>query len=71
MKSAAFACHHRGPPGPLEDWNCKWDEKNLGVENDFELMGMEKRRLLRLRPDYKDAPGWKPESRVEFMTIAA
>lgn len=32
---------------------------------------MELRRLLRLRPDYKDEEGWRPKTRVEFMTIAA
>ena len=66
-----IACHHRGPPGPLAYWNCKWDEKNLGIEKDFELRGMKKRRLLRLCPDYVDAKGWEPKSRVEFMTVAA
>ena len=48
-----------------------WDEKKLGIEKDFELMGMEKRRLLRLRPDYIDAKGWKPASRVDFMAVVA
>lgn len=52
-------------------WNCIWDEKHLGIAKDFELKGMEKRRLLRLRPDYKDADGWSPKTRTEFMTIAA
>ena len=32
---------------------------------------MELRRLLRLRPDYRDEKCWRPESREEFMTIAA
>ena len=61
---------HSTPPGPLKRWNCTWDEKHLGIEHDFELKGMELRRLLRLRPDYKDEEGWRP-TRVEFMTIAA
>lgn len=64
-----FACHEDGPPGPLAYWECKWDEKHLGVERDFELLGMVKRRLLRLRPDYNDVGGWLPESREEFMTV--
>eukprot|EP00956_Cyclotella_meneghiniana_P032151 scaffold87016_cov54-Cyclotella_meneghiniana.AAC.3 len=60
------------PPGPLQRWECTWEEKHLGIEQDFELRGMELRRLLRLRPDYKDEEGsWHPETRVEFMTIAA
>lgn len=66
-----FACHQDGPPGPLTYWNCRWEEKELGIEKDFELMGMEKRRLLRLRPDYKDESNWRPTTRVEFMTIVA
>ena len=59
------------PPGPLDYWQCRWDEKNLGIERDFVLKGWEKRRLLRLRPDYKDKEGWHPTTRVEFMSIAA
>lgn len=65
------SCHANGPPGPLKPWICKWDEKNLGIEQDFELKEMELRRLLRLRPDFKDEECWKPKSRVEFMTVAA
>jgi len=56
---------------PVKKWNCIWDEKNLGIQRDFELKGMEKRRLLRLRPNYQDATGWSPTTRNEFMTIAA
>jgi len=67
----SIACHHRGPPGPLAYWPCKWDEKTLVIENDFELMGIEKRRLLRLRPDFVYAEGRKPSSRVEFTAVAA
>jgi len=68
---APLACHHRGPPGPLAQWTCIWDEKDLGVERDFQLMGMERLRLLRLRPDYCDVEGWKPKTRAEFMTVTA
>lgn len=71
MPKTPHSCHEQGPPGKLQRWNCKWDEKHLGIERDFELRGMAKRRLLRLRPDYKDNAGWKPQTRVEFMTIAA
>mmetsp|Transcript_12011 Transcript_12011/g.18251 ORF Transcript_12011/g.18251 Transcript_12011/m.18251 type:complete len:245 (-) Transcript_12011:432-1166(-) len=71
MDNCVGCCHQGGPPGPLKYWNCIWDEKELGIERDFEIRGMEKRRLLRLRPDYKDEGGWFPTSRVEYMTIVA
>mmetsp|Transcript_16619 Transcript_16619/g.18602 ORF Transcript_16619/g.18602 Transcript_16619/m.18602 type:complete len:226 (-) Transcript_16619:153-830(-) len=61
-----LAAHH-----PVNNWNFIWDEKHLGIQRDFELMGMEKRRLLRLRPDYKDEADWFPTTRTEFMTVAA
>jgi len=70
IEDKAFLCHQEGPPGPLRYWKCVWDEKDLGVASDFELMGAEKRRLLRLRPDYKDEDGWTPKTRVEYMTVA-
>ncbi len=71
MADCVGCCHQNGPPGPLKYWKCIWDEKELGIERDFELMGMEKRRLLRLRPDYKDEGAWFPTSRVEYMTVVA
>lgn len=71
MAEDQFACDKHGPPGPLEYWKCRWEEKDLGAEHDFELKGMELIRLLRLRPDCKDKEGWFPESRVEYMSIAA
>lgn len=71
MPEKANVCHEDGPPGPLVYWNVTWDEKNLGIERDFELKGMEKTRLMRLRPDYKDVGAWLPDSRVDYMTIVA
>jgi hypothetical protein len=56
---------------PVKYWNCTWDEKHLGILHDFELRGMEKRRLLRLHPDYNDSDDWYPKTRTEFMTVAA
>lgn len=67
----AAICHESGPPGTLRYWKCTWDEEHLGIKSDFTLEGRELRRLLRLRPDYRDVPGWKPLTREEFMTIAA
>ena len=32
-------------------------------------MGVEKARLLRLRPDCSDDPGWFPSTRTDFMTM--
>ena len=63
-------CHENGPPGPLKYWCCKWDEKHLGIERDFELQGKALSRLLRIRPDCNDQPGWFPDTRTDFMTIA-
>ena len=63
------SCHDNGPPGPLQPWSCIWRDKS--VEKDFELKGMELKRLLRLRPDFRDEDCWRPRSRVDFMTLAA
>lgn len=67
----AITCHHSGPPGPLARWNYAWSEKHLGIEHDFKLSVMERRRLIRLRPDYRGERSWRPEYRVDFMTLAA
>ena len=66
-----MSCRHdaNSPPGRLHYWNCTWDEKHLGVPRDFKLMGVEKARLLRLRPDCSDDPGWFPSTRTDFMTL--
>lgn len=69
--SMAVCCHKDGPPGGLAYWPCKWNEKHLGVDTEFELMGQEKLRLLRLRPDYQDDRRWTPRNKAEFMTVAA
>merc|ERR1712176_1422686 len=57
--------------GPLAPWDCTGFGPQLGFERELEFREGGENRLLRLRPDHKDEAGWRPVSRLEFMTIAA